>query len=116
MQADHVDDLRACRDVALRPLRGAATALCAGSKKTTSPSLNSFETTGCGNPAGGPLLAEVVRVTQCARRGWHCWPHIPNQVATLDSAKVSGSIACGQAGGAIAPAHRDRTQPALKVL
>jgi hypothetical protein len=74
-----------------------------------------LETTGRGSPArGAPLLAEVVRVTRCARRGLHCWPHFPNQVSTLDIARARGSIECGQAGGAVAPAHRDRTQPALK--
>lgn len=34
--------------------------------------------------------------------------------ATLEIARARGSIECGQAGGAVAPAHRDRTQPALK--
>jgi hypothetical protein len=76
-----------------------------------------LETTGRGSPArGAPLLAEVVRVTRCARRGLHCWPHFPNQVSTLDIARARGSIECGQAGGAVAPAHRDRTQPALKAI
>ena len=36
--------------------------------------------------------------------------------ATLDIARARGSIECGQAGGAVAPAHRDRTQPALKAV
>jgi hypothetical protein len=87
------------------------------SKKTTSPSLNSFETTGRGNPAPGCAIAcrscagHAVCPPRVALRAAHSQPG-----RTLDNAKASGSIACGQAGGAIAPAHRDRTQPALKAV